>query len=238
MKRIITMVIVVFLVLQSVCLAEQREIKFRNLEWGCSVKEAEKALKKEGIDNIYVFDTNTWLPWIKNIKDNNFVGPENCGSIAWGTAPNVAGYKNVRFSLSFMNGISEDMLLDKEATRLYLAVYTFQAVDRKSVYEDLRSKLTSQYGQGLYETGESSIWTEKDGLRTLPDHLMGWQGENNTALLLIYEAARDQNDEGEISLIYYKSNADTELENVLEAAKRTEALEEEKNRDKSNTSGL
>lgn len=245
MKRIITMVIVVLLAIQSVCVAEQGEIKFRNLEWGCSVKEAKNILKKQGGKDLYTYD-NWAIPNISDIYDvYYFDSVQDGGCLMMLSIDKVAGYKTgiLGTRLYFSYGVGDDFSVDRDETSLYLAEYEFDIADCKSAYKDLKDKLSSQYGDGKYSKDVDEVWSTAVGHYTKTNNYILWDGANNTSVLLVYVDVDDKHEDGEfakdyIQIKYFKSDSAAQIERLKKAIINEKFLLEESNRDASDTDGL
>lgn len=206
-------------------------IRFREIKWYSSKKDVEKFLFENGADIAGWMGNNNTIYRMSGIDYTNMTTGEdvveNGGYQGWYSGVSVAGYEASSTYACYIYPINDNGSIETsdDKAQFYFGWYTFTQdtySDISSIYEDLKMKLCSLYGNGN---------ERKSDFRTT----MTWKDtENNQVRLLI------DSDATYITLGYMANGADErldEMEIALDnAAAQKEAEEREKN--KQNTSGL
>ena len=227
-KIVITLLTACFLV--STGFAEEsskEEIKFRNIEWECSVDEM-----YEQFPEISLTDSGkgSYMPYWERFEPGNGKDTTKFAtgidSIGWlrGESLTVAGY-NVQFVFAdFMYELKDGIVnRDRSHTHFYMAEYSFEVEDWEGAFTDLQGKLTSLYGEGVETIGQYSNWIAPRYM----NHSMVWEGANNTEVRL---AAIESRGGIGIKIIYYKSDSSEQLKALDEAIRQEKIREEQENR--------
>lgn len=222
MKKIIC---VVLAILSLITTAFADEITFRNIPWGSNPNQVSEVLQAAGFSKVYA--TNG--AWITSFGDGDFDefdinGADNAG-YDWTdyktTGLKVAGHEISYMGLEFLYGIQDEgLLLDIDSARLIRAYYVLKASDKFLVYNDLKTKLSSLYGEPKVLHREQKYWNES--YIKINDGLL-WSGENDTAVLMsiewytydgVSESKQGFLGEDNITLSYGKTDIDEDLEFV------------------------
>ena len=130
------------------------EIKFRDLDWGCSIDAAISNLEKAGISyNRYSIKNDITV----NGKFSG-ISIDKSGvefNAYQSDIPNdfyVAGHLVSQIVIKAIYGLSDGQIQkDLEDTNMYYAIYYFEPTsDTESVFDDLNSKLANLYGNTPY----------------------------------------------------------------------------------------
>lgn len=245
MKKAIA-VILVFLIVSSVAYAD--EITFRDIPWDSSMSEIEKLLD---LDFFYTYDEATIRRW-KNITEKvdwEYINDYSDGweyiYMGYGEhAIKVAGY-DVIMNVACRYGIEEndEILKGKSDSVLCSASYSFDVIDHTAAYEDLKSKLTSLYGEGTETTDVLEGYycgVKSSGEYHTTVKITTWIGENNTEAKL-YCSVDDVDDpllqNDSLALYYGKADEDKNIDRLQELL-HIEALKREQESRSNDTSGL
>lgn len=146
----------------------------------------------------------------------------------------VAGYTPSRTRACYLYQIDENGQIDKtnDTSQFYMGLYEFENddfSDMEAIYNDLLTKLTSLYGDGNIDQGETSpyFWTDT------------WTDNDGNVIQLLINGMED-GEHQEISLTYIAADADARLDAMEDALDAEAAANEAKQREsnKNNTSGL
>ena len=163
------------------------EILFRNNPWGASFSE----VKKSYPDNIHLLtpmDDKAYELEYKMFGDESakqydcFVGcRETLSYTLEGSDFTVAGYPVCETGVYFAYVPEINGLIDHEnpKTALYYAYYSIEPLDMTVVYDDLKTKLCSLYGDPV--EGKT-----KDVGGKYETRYISWYGANDTVLSLVW----------------------------------------------------
>lgn len=215
------------------------EIFFRDVPWGSTYSEVKSKL--------YEFDWyEMYFDYMKthsvgdiiygDYKGIDFInGGFNMTALPFSNKEiNVAGYTTSDINLYFVFPITENGLeIIEDDAIFYGATYEFEPQDYESMYDDLREKLTSLYGEPIKEDKETD-WLGIEETCTV------WEGTNDVLVSLRGEDVENEEELWEDSLTI--NYAWKEGDNLLTAASeqmKKEALDEESNAyGNDDTSGL
>ena len=203
------------------------EIRFRNIEWGCSIDEM-----YEQFSEISLTDSGkgSYMPYWERFEPGNgkdktkfATGIDSTGWL-WGDSLTVAGYPIQFVFADFMYDL-QDRVVNRErsSTHFYMAEYTLKVEDWEGAFADLQEKLTSLYGEGIEKVGQFSNWIAPRYM----NRSIVWEGANNTAVRL---AAIENRDGVGIKIIYYKTDSSKQLKALDEAIKEEKVREEQESR--------
>ncbi len=209
--------------------AYEEPILFRGIEWGASYTDTLKGLPA-GVTMYALRNSEYWYTMDDYMfTSSNMAYHAEIGAYAYARASSlngvkVAGYDVSKIDLYFAYLPGDDGLLvkDKEHTSLFYAYYCLEPKDPNAVFEDLKTKLTSLYGDVDYEQTKSSIISYEQAL---------WNGADGTMVSLIRE---DYSSGSHYIYIKYGFKGGNDL---LKAAYEAAVLEETLNA-VSNTDGL
>ncbi|MBQ8073919.1 MAG: hypothetical protein IJ231_09190 [Clostridia bacterium] len=246
---------VVFVSIMIICLVAEAayadEILFRGLPWYSSMAEVKASFAD---DPILVDEVDEAVQVLYSKIDGNMhnlsygITGYPAGWVAYsyldGMDFNVAGYGLSDMMVYCCYGLDENNV-DREinSSRLYLASYTFNVVDKQGAFEDLKEKLTSLYGNGIENAVENSYYAigENDLEEvSFTEHKIEWLGDNNTAAVLVYsESALGNSDlfHHYLVLTYGKTDSDAMVQAVCDAVE-AERMKTEKQNRTNNTNGL
>lgn len=227
------------------------EILFRGLPWYSSMAEVKASFTD---DSIFVDEVDEAVQVLYSKIDGNMhnlsygITGYPAGWVAYsyleGMDFNVAGYGLSDMMIYCCYGLDEKNV-DREinSSRLYLASYTFNVVDKQGAFDDLKGKLTSLYGNGVENDVESSYYVigENDLEEvSFTEHRIEWLGDNNTAAVLVYsESALGNSDlyHQYLVLTYGKTDSDAMVQAVCDAVEEERVKTENQNRTNT-TNGL
>ena len=207
---------------------------FRDIPWWSSKSEAESLLISEGAKVWQAaFENNVLrmngIDYMNSVAKSDRV--DGGGIVARYSGINVAGYIPTDTQACYIYTLNEDGSINKnkDNAQFYFGWYTFDLddyIDGDSVYDDLRQKLTSLYGEGIEDA-------ERDHFNTIT----WYDSENNQIRLLL---GGNETDYKYATLGYMAAGADERLDEMQIAldteAAENEAAERESN--KNNVSGL
>lgn len=238
--RILLLTSVSIISMASVVYAEDNgttgtNFTFRGIPWNTARADAEQLLEDDGAkknwetSDIYRLSAVDYL----HVTSGDEV-VEGGGCKVTYHDLTVAGYTPSRTNACYLYQIDENGKIDKtkDTSQFYMGWYEFENddfSDMEAIYNDLLTKLTSLYGDGNIDQGESSqyFWTDT------------WTDNDGNVIQLLINGMEDRENQ-EISLAYIAADADERLdamENALDAeTAANEAEQREANKD--NTSGL
>ena len=220
MKRLLTFLLTVllFVSVQLSAFALDEEIWFRDYPWGISIKDFERQ------EHILAYAYSNGIPK-GNSVENIITGKEGFLSteavkdqdlvkrLILYDYYNVAGYPVNETYLFFTYLPSNGNILnDDENTYLYAAQYSFKTTDRKALYSDLLTKLSSVYG----EPNETK--TSKDAVKHNHTYAY-WYGANDTILVL--RDSQNLSNPEYIDIIYASKQGNKVLKELKEILKNT-----------------
>lgn len=180
MKRIISLLLFVLIVVCNVALADdvyEKPILFRGIEWASSYTDALKGLP-EGIRMYDLDEDEYWYPVIEYMFDPfNTLYRAEIGASTYAMSSSlsnvkVAGYpvEGLKLYFTFLPGDDGLLIKDADHTALFYAYYRLEPKDPDAVYDDLVTKLTSIYGdvdatekKSPYISYEMALWNGADG---------------------------------------------------------------------------
>ena len=248
------MLLLTFMLLLVTIPAYGEIILFRNISWGANISQFEKSFNPEE----YISkNKDEYLPRWSARKTQTDPITINLDTLyndeypdGWGTlifnldfenGLKVSGYPISTVTAYFAYGIDEkgNVLRDENNSRLYMAEYTFNAVDGNFAYNDLKEKLINLYGSGEEKVVNSEILTvdESFSIKNVDTTVYKYiiKGDNNTACML--EKVTSENECLFLSLVYADENSDSILDEVLSAIKN-EQLDIETTQSVGNYDGL
>lgn len=236
MKKIICSFLTIMLLTTSAFAAE---ITFRDIPWGVSMSEVEKAFAKKLFFTHDEYQMRYWSN-IEQDFDLEHIGDYPSGWYGYSAALGelrVAGYDALPIMFCAYGLSSDDKVLrDKDKSVFYAGGYAFAVIDHESTYFDLREKLTGLYGDGIEKIDDGEgVYSAVNGNGTYhyESRCTTWIGDNNTSVKL-YCHLNDADDSmigaNTISLWYGKPNADEYLEKLQNVIHREKLLEEQANR--------
>ena len=188
MKKLLCALLMITLFAQT---AIASEITFRDIPWGSNVDSVLSMLYGSDWQEGYLISEAYISPLGNGFFTEEF-GESYCfnGGFEWKDLRDsyfvVAGHNVAYTSFTFTYGIEDGVLsLAPEDSQLVKAEYTFGVTDKFLVYNDLKTKLTSLYGEPkLLRTEEPSFNFDTYAECTDIRDACLWYGENNTAVLL------------------------------------------------------
>ena len=152
----------------------EKQILFRGITWGTKMPEVQEILNKEGDDNA------SGLLGLKHEMQNlrsagiDYTVDElrvpEAGDRGWFYNINLAGYTTEETYTFYIYPIKDGQFVRSEdEAEFYFGYYLFRPgalSDYVATYDDLKSKLSSLYGEGVETEEYSSIktkWTDKYG---------------------------------------------------------------------------
>lgn len=227
MKRWLGMIIIVLLLISVISSALADEILFRGVSWGVN-----PAVARKQIDDPETYMQATYtngsiayplktaerlLDRSKNYWDGNYeffsqhmILTRVC-SLYMRNEPKVGGYNIHLINMYFANDIQEEKIIyDEKASHFAMAEYTFDILDGNKAYADLKTKLSSLYGQGeeVNDSYKDAMWFD-NGLHGYIQNnsIVSFTGDNGThAQLLFNETISDEEPDKptcELMLIYW-----------------------------------
>ena len=239
MRRLLAIAMLCFFV--SICSIDcfadtDKDIQFRNLQWGMNIDEVKNSLSNLGswMEN----DGYALNPWeaedviiYTNRSDNGWL----CQ--CYNTRElKVAGYQVNSIYLFFCYGLSNETvaLKNREDSELYMAGYELSVKDYEGTYEDLKQKMSGIYGEGIESVeygGGAYVASNNEWTRyNTTTKTIEWKGENNTAVRLVGSwddmETRSASSSG-VSIMYGCKNFDNKLK-IIENETKKERIKEEK----------
>ena len=203
-------------------------ILFRGIDWHSTKQDVEQKIFSEGAVATGWQRNPNEIHRLCDADSYNFTedAVEIGGYNGWYSGITVAGYTPSYLYINYMYPINDDGIVhNDESTETYLAWYEFSRNDFKdyeAIYDDLSSKLSSLYGEGVLSNTKKNTMTN-------------WTDPKGNIIRLWID-----DDKSYIELGYMAADAEERLE-VLSAAAEKEALEaeaKEREENASNTSGL
>lgn len=230
MKRKIALALVISSITCATVWAEtDKEILFRDISWGITYSEACDLMPEFDWYTMYFDMMKTYSVDEIIYGDYEGIDFENSG-INMTAIPfynkeiSVAGYTtsniNLYFSFPVINGIMEQ---DENNSIFYGARYEFEPENTDAMYDDLKTKLSSLYGNPIKEYNETDYLDIETTITV-------WEGANNTYVSLYADDVVDEVELWPDSL--YISYAWGEGDAFLQAASdavSAQAIEEESN---------
>ncbi len=214
------------------------EILFQNVKWGTSFPEINNKFSNWKLLNLHGEGYQTYstddilLGSYKGLRFD-YSGINVISSAL--KQQEIAGYTTSEINLYFAFLPVDGCLTYSESdTSLYGAQYVFKPTDLNAVYEDLKNKLSQQYGT------PSKVTYDKD-LRNNEYSYTYWYGENDTELVLkglCGEIDTSGYYDDKIYISYVWRNGDTLLKNASDAVKAEKNSKEKDAQSNNNTNGL
>lgn len=149
------------------------EIKFRDLEWGCSIEEAIENIYEDGMKNTDIEKDHDVHYLVYSVS------VDECG-FQYAPIPDdmfVAGHLVSQVCAEAMYGIVDGKVSkDLADSKLYNGTYYFETTENtKEIYDDLVSKLTGLYGEPIVNN------------ETYSDYSLMWCGQNDSAAVIHFD---------------------------------------------------
>ena len=221
-------------------------ITFRGIPWGSSQTEVEKAMDAEGID-LWVYEDYNMRRWdgIEQQFDWEHSKDIPCGwySTAFGCNLTVAGY-NVHYVETYcVCGTPENGKISqsKDDSIFYIGAYTFDVIDHRAVYEDLKEKLCSIYGECEEKAKNGSgfhFGAKGSGEYHYTERTATWNGDDETSVkLYCYTSDYDDDNDIRVAIYYGKTDMDGYIDS-LQAKMKADALQAERDSRSASKDGL
>ena len=261
MKKLACLIMVLVIFVGSVACASginvtHVPIKMLDLEFGCSLEEAQKQLKdKHGIKTeIWSESDYSTIDPPKSVicEEGTSYDYENHKRIGVQLASyvpecDVAGYPLENVVLQFLYPCDDNYIMqhDENAARLISAVYTFKSENSDEMFDDLARKLKSVYGEdtGLtsdqiysFFSDDSVIYSSREG----KTRYMLWESDANDSWLVL----KSTNSDGLlyqfdiIQIMYVSRWGNSWISKNIEARKREKIAAEAALYGNNDTSGL
>lgn len=211
--------------------ADDGIIRFRGIRWYSTKKDVENYLLENGAGNGGWSSSNNDIYRMSGIDYTNVtMGDDRVdggGYKGWYSGISVAGYEASSTYACYIYPLNEDgsVKLSEDDAQFYFGWYTFTQddyTDITSLYDDLKTKLCSLYGDGQENETKYHITTL-------------WKDVENNQVRLLMDS-----DASYITLGYMAAGADERMDEMQKALdvmnSQKEAEEREENKD--NTSGL
>ena len=251
-KKILCMLIVVYILAAPLVMAEETEkdreglIKLRGIGWYTSRAEVMNAFESQGMTAFRSRDIEAHI--IFNPSDSaeyeNRVIDEGGGCNVTFYSAVIAGYETY-ITTSFIYPIQEDgtLLKSDDEAQLYEGEYSLRledGLDLKVVFEDLKSKIASLYGEFSLDQEENSnditaIWEDPEGNMILLSLLGNSEPNSFYRVCLKYVANHAQERFEEVKAAL---EAEELAIQAAEESERLAAIAEEYGIDPKNTDGL
>lgn len=217
--------------------AEKPEILFHEVPWGSDLITGNKSLKeREEIDiSLGMMNTPISISFILGIRTKfdtrytDYSGIDNIGGIAivLNKEMKVAGY-NVEDCTLLFAAIEKDgeYILTNEDSALYAARYKIKPIDCETAKEDLKTKISSIYGEPDSTKGIASSENSEEA-----NEYIYWYGANNTVLVL-------SSLDGRITISYVWLGGEELLNAALDNAEKKLSEDTESIYGNGNTDGL
>ena len=214
---------------------ENKEIQFRNTPWGISFTEAEKLFPEYDLYGM-TGEVMKFYPTMEiytgsydwnhspEYHDINIIGA------CWNDEFDVAGYRTSNIELYFAYTLVDGIITHEESdSKMYGARYKFEPADAQSMIEDMKTKLSSLYGD-IDEDGKDDgfVWDYTWWI---------WKGANNTAVALTLEDDKDS-ERDEVWVSYFNYDGDKWLFEASDGEKERLLRQERAGAESGNTDGL
>ncbi len=224
MKKIVSLIIAVILLLSCSALAEEetsKPILFRGVEWGSTNKDVIKVLPA-GVKMRDLRTMEYWYPMSDMMYDENgwanqFKAEIGCYCYAQSSSlkgVKVAGYDVEDLYLYYIYTPDKNgkLIKDEAHTAFIYGYYKIEPKDPDAVFDDLANKLSALYGDIDEEQSNSSL---------IDDKMYLWYGAEGTMVSLF----RQDYSSGShyIYIKYGFSGGDDLMEAAYEAAVREES---------------
>ena len=265
MKRIITLLLMIFMTIGLYTTAFADEILFNGVQWGINPYQlktemplADRFIVVGPIERENMpYPSKTAERLLDHSKNVMWYNPEFFSehSVSYASGgvfsfssnkPKVAGYDlssvTMFFSYDFADG---EIFYDEKLSHFCCAEYGFDVIDGDNTYGVLVEKLERLYGEGEVQTGENSgtIWSDKAYKYTNHVKICRFNGDNGThaELECIKTVFDDEDPLFTITLLYWKDEYEAqmkEMDELLTARELENKINNEKNNDMSDLNGL
>lgn len=227
MKRIIALVMVLFLLTAPFSsLAEEKEIRFRDIEWGLSCPEVLELLKKEGLHNPGItFSKNSDVEsMIGYPKENEFdlicAHSAIFSSSVTGDHITVAGYdaRYLQVFFAYTDQSVDPYSFKNKNTDFFMANYTIDLnmENEASITKDFLIKMIYLYGEDYIRKEEITSSSNKK-----------WYIWHDTyGNMLVLSRSIFNNAYGYIDISYIKADANETIQNSYNIVKNIALAEE------------
>ena len=179
MKRVMVLLVLITLAINGVAFADAPicdvEIKFRGLEWGCSIDEAMANIQAAGVESTKIEKDEDvhFLVYSTSVDESGFAYTPY-------QLPNdfyVAGHLVEQVCAYAIYGMVDGKISKKTAdSKLYKGTYYFETTENtREIYDDLVEKLNGLYGKAT-ENKES-----------YSEYSLRWCGLNDTAVVIEFD---------------------------------------------------
>ena len=257
MKRHISIYLIMLIAIVVVMIpysAIADEILFRGVPWGVNPAEARKVIDNP---NLYMQATYTTgligypsktVERLMDTSKNVLFGNPECFAQEEGTTrivgffisdnPKVGGYNiqtvEMDFASDIQNGVVND---DENVSHFAIATYSFDILDGINAYNDLKTKLSSLYGEGEEVNGnyDGSLWYDGEAHNySTHTYTITFTGDNGTHALLVciesVAAEEPDNPVYDVSLSYWSEKYEAmimERDSIVTKEKYDEQLQTE-----------
>ena len=191
MKIIITLIASILLSVPACAEEEDKEILFRDIEWGTSYSEVKSVLYEYDWYEMYYEMMKTYSVDEILLGDYEGIDFPNAGFNMIATPftnkeIDVAGYVTSGFYLYLaFPVVNEKMVQDEENAIFYGARYEFEPENTEMMYNDLKNKLSSLYGEPVKDKSETD-------LLDIVTYTTVWEGVNETYVSLVTNDVSDE----------------------------------------------
>lgn len=248
MKRIVSFVIVLTMLFTlGTCVAD--EIMFRGIPWGSDADYTCDKLDKNGL-SLYLSSLDEYASIAATYRIKNMLSPSMYGNatiekgvttyaLSYPMDLKVAGYNVASVMTFFVYRPHEgELVYDHQYTAFYAGMYSFIPEDLEGMFNDLRGKLTSIYGEYVTEGGQEIV-EDLFGEKTFAwssfeqeQKIAVWETAESNLFLVSNKVPEDADPmfySNSIVIVYAAKESDKWIDEALEAQKRTnERLEREK----------
>ena len=214
---------------------KKTEILFNEIPWMSNFAQSEEQMKKnDGYKSGAIFKGVIRSPYyfLCGNGKNNYEGSDysEIGGITRTVFDEmkIAGY-NLSDCAMYFVGIAKNgtYILSDEDSILYAACYTIESTDVKTTKEDLKTKISSVYGDP-----DNTREIEPYANAPITEEYIYWYGANDTVLVL------SSDEGGRITISYVWLGGEELLKNALDSAENAQSESEESIYGDENTSGL
>lgn len=179
MKRLFSVFVLMVLMIHCVAFADATicdvEIKFRNLDWGCSIDEAIANIQSAGVTSTRVDDDDDvhYLVYSTSVDESGFAyTPSDLPDDFY-----VAGHLVSQVCAYAIHGVVDGKVSsDRADSKLYKGSYFFETTENtRAIYDDLVEKLTGLYG------------IPSENKESYSDYSLIWCGLNDSAVTINFD---------------------------------------------------
>ena len=230
---------------EQVTVTSGKEILFRGIPWNTTHAETKKALEKECPEGHLYSISDVLVPYPECILDSFPLQSIAQGGTSLLCSQYTAGGYDLSTMQLYFSYTVENDLVNRERDEFYAARYVFNVLDHETVYESLRKKLTSLYGEGVEEIQTSTSFIAAwDYSGAYEENIIEvtWLGANNTAVKLCWISSDNMAESVQmncgISMAYYKTDHVEQLDELLQTLKEEQRAEDREKSQSENKDGL